>query len=389
MSSEMDELKKQPTKLRLRLVSSVSLVLLAIIIEPIYDQYSNHMHVIKPPASFEHWRSTTDFIPAQIGMTYYEQGKLHEVLKGWHIKKGEPGFHVYRLKDNDDIKMDMSFFDDKSVRVFDVKDQDNCTALTGTVLRNDNNCVDRYKVRISNGKDILDGTERNAYGSFAAFSQKTMDYLTNDVVEYPGTIDPSMVENAFISNLHQSTITAQLHNNPMSMSMAIQYIGKKTWLCFSAEDMTDRDGWATVPAPAAGFPSRAPQKDKMKYYMYTSQPGDIFFFPPSWSHTVLTHAGPNVMVNFRQIFLKQFFFQPFLTLHAWLNNCYLKPSNHEKLAEGSVKKEQLNHAEKSLTNEFTRSFHKPFREDHEDNVENILNKIMIEHLCKFEDHHEC
>lgn len=348
------------------------------------------MRVRKPPTSFEEWRTKTEFVPQEMAITYYERGELHKVLDGWRVEKGEPGFHVYRLKDNTDLKMDMSFFDAKDVRVFDVKDKKNCTALAGTVLRNDHNCVDRYTVRLSNGKDILDGTERNAYGSFTKFSGRTMDYLTEEYLNVnPIEIDPAAVENGFISNLQQSTITAQLHCNPMTMSMAIQYLGKKTWLFFGDKESNGKDGWEIVPAPLAAYPSHAPRAKKMKYFLYTSQPGDIMFFPPSWSHAVVTHAGPNVMINFRQLFLKQFFFQPFLSLHSFYNNKYLKALEDEKLTKGSLSKDQNNHGEKSVTNEFTRIFHKPFSESHPDNVENVMNRLLVEHVCKLENHSEC
>lgn len=367
----------------------VPLVLIAMMVQPIYEQYRRHMRVRKPPASFEDWRTKTEFVKGEMGVTYYERGHLDKVMNGWRVQKGEPGFHVYRLKDKMDFKMDMSQFDSKDIRVFHVKDKKNCTAIGGTVLRTDHSCIDRYTVRLSNGKDILEGKETNAYGSFTEFSSKTMEYLTSEVVNiHPIEIAPEAVEQGFISNLQQSTVTAQLHCNPMTMSMAVQYVGTKTWLFFGDQESNARDGWEIVPAPLAAYPSHAPKAKKMKYFLYTSQPGDVMFFPPSWSHAVVTHKGPNVMINFRQFFMKQFFFQPFFSLHSFFNNKYLKAED-EQLADSSLQKDQSNHGEKSVTNEFTRIFHKPFRENHPDNVENVMTNILLDHVCSFEDHFEC
>lgn len=73
-----------------------------------------------------------------------------------------------------------------------------------------------------------------------------------------------------------------------------------------------------VPAAPILLPRHAPTAP-FKLYVYTSQPGDVLFFPESWAHVVLTYAGPNVMVNYRNFHVKNILRQPFTWLTATFN----------------------------------------------------------------------
>src|SRR3546814_5996246 len=39
-------------------------------------------------------------------------------------------------------------------------------------------------------------------------------------------------------------------------------------------------------------------------------PGDVFFFPATYAHAVYTHAGPNLMMNFRKVTPECIYGQP-------------------------------------------------------------------------------
>jgi len=103
------------------------------------------------------------------------------------------------------------------------------------------------------------------------------------------------IEQAFISNFESGLLTAPYHGAPMFLSLAVQYLGSKTWLFIPPEDFLSDEGFRSVPAVPFLKPQRAP-KNNYKMYVYHSRPGDLLFFPESWGHIVYTHPGPNMMV---------------------------------------------------------------------------------------------
>ena len=99
-------------------------------------------------------------------------------------------------------------------------------------------------------------------------------------------------------------------------SLQLQFVGKKTWLFFPADTYITHMG--AVPAAPILLPRQSP-KVPFDLYVYTSQPGDVLFFPESWAHVVLTYEGPNVMVNYRDFNVLNVLRQPFTWLTASLN----------------------------------------------------------------------
>jgi hypothetical protein len=77
-------------------------------------------------------------------------------------------------------------------------------------------------------------TKRSSSDSYATFA-KLEDTISNEYLfkqmNWSGVdIAKVNIEHAFISNFEEDTMTAQIHANCMTSSMAIQYIGSKTWL---------------------------------------------------------------------------------------------------------------------------------------------------------------
>jgi hypothetical protein len=64
-------------------------------------------------------------------------------------------------------------------------------------------------------------SESGWYASFAKISQESVRQLWN-IMQIPFQVSDSEVEHAFVSNLRHNMITASLHANPLSSSMAIQ-----------------------------------------------------------------------------------------------------------------------------------------------------------------------
>eukprot|EP00415_Alexandrium_ostenfeldii_P004887 UN4887 len=103
----------------------------------------------------------------------------------------------------------------------------------------------------------------------------------------------------FLSNLGRDTITSSLHANCFTLSMAVQFAGSKSWLF-----MDPRDFMGTFGAQPSLFmlPQRATSRP-FRLYRYKSRPGDVLLFPANWGHTVKTHAGPQLMMNYRIVSL--------------------------------------------------------------------------------------
>jgi hypothetical protein len=59
------------------------------------------------------------------------------------------------------------------------------------------------------------------YASFAKIADKAVENMWN-MIKLPFNVEDTELEHAFISNLKESMITAAIHANPMTSSMAIQ-----------------------------------------------------------------------------------------------------------------------------------------------------------------------
>lgn len=81
------------------------------------------------------------------------------------------------------------------------------------------------------------------------------------------------------------------------------------------------DGFRATPMASVLVPQKAPSKDiKQDMYIYTSKPGDVLFFQESWGHLVYTHAGPSLMINYRNMIPMNFLRQPITYFTAIFNH---------------------------------------------------------------------
>ena len=154
-------------------------------------------------------------------------------------------------------------------------------------------------------------------GYQVAFGNLNNRNIPLDLWEYlklPFSIKTSQFEHSFITNLEEGAITAGLHANPLTHSMAVQFVGRKTWLFVPATTFVD-----LLRGTFAGsqlIKNSVPKGKQGEVYVYTSQPGDVIFFPESWGHSVYTYPGPNLMLNFRSLHITNFLRQPIIWLSA-------------------------------------------------------------------------
>lgn len=113
-------------------------------------------------------------------------------------------------------------------------------------------------------------------------------------------------------------ITAAIHANTITSSLAVQYTGSKTWIFFPSDDYTSESGFRATPNAMFAVPTAAPRR-QVTAFTYNSRPGDLLFFRESWPHIVLTHAGPNILINYRQFCWGNIFRQPFMFFHTMFN----------------------------------------------------------------------
>ncbi len=199
------------------------------------------------------------------------------------------------------------------------------------------------KVQVVSTSDVFkEGS--GLYASFAKISEKAVTDMWN-MMKLPFQVTTTQLEHAFISNLKEPMITAGIHANPMTSSMAIQFSGKKTWLFFDSKTYLDKMG--AIPSAPILLPRKAPA-GPYKLYVYNSLPGDILFFPESYAHIVYTYEGPNVMVNYRKMHVMNFLRQP-LTWIAAAINTFRSPLAHDAgrvagsdLQQQSVPEKEIN-----------------------------------------------
>ena len=150
------------------------------------------------------------------------------------------------------------------------------------------------------------------YASFAKVSNEAATKMWK-LMGANFAVSNTSLEHAFISNLNEPMITAQYHAASTLLSMSVQLAGRKTWVFIDRYEYISK--WGAIPAAGVLLPTRSP-KGKLTAYVYTSEPGDLFFFPASYAHTVYTHAGPNLMINYRKVTLESVIGQPLTFLQG-------------------------------------------------------------------------
>jgi len=281
------------------------IVILALVAQRIYVKMEAHTLPLRKE-DFGHVNYTITEIPT----TYYSVGKVSDILKEWDGR-----FHLYRVNPKEKFNFDFHQLNSKvRAKAFLDKCKWESTLCSP--------CFDSKKMVTEVSTETI-FNESGYYASFAKVSDEAVKYLW-DSMNLPFTANVAQLEHAFIANLKTDTITAGIHANPMTYSMGIQFIGRKTWL-FWDHDVYLNDMRA-IPAAPILIPRQAPGRP-YPLYVYTSEPGDILFFPESYAHVVLTHSGPNVLVNYRKFFPMNLFRQP-LTWIAGRMNGWLSPVIH-------------------------------------------------------------
>ena len=142
------------------------------------------------------------------------------------------------------------------------------------------------------------------------------------------------LEHAFISNFKEGRVSASIHGSAMVSSMAVQFVGSKTWIFFSPQVYVDQMN--SLPGSSATNPTQSP-KEKYDVYIYKSQPGDVLFFSENWGHGVWTSPGPNFMLTFRHLQIGNVLRRPILWFHSFMNmfwyddrNIHLEHINKKK-----------------------------------------------------------
>jgi hypothetical protein len=293
-----------------RSYASIALTIFAAIISvPFVNIYQRNWSINPVVQDFQHWRTNTTWIRKTIPTTYYEYGELSTVMPDdvWLHGYNDEGVRLYRQKGpNPGFDIDLSKIKGE-IRVKQVRPD--CVDKRGAVFGcyNTSCLIPGYKalVREARAEDVLMVESSTSYASFTEFPDSITDELVRKMKDFPLDWRSATKETSFLSNLPERIITAPLHSNPVATSMSIQFVGKKDWLFFDPYDFYKNDGFRGTPMNVVTIPSGAPRADKMEYYLYTSQPGDILFLPANFAHVVATHAGPNIMANLRKFSLKR------------------------------------------------------------------------------------
>jgi hypothetical protein len=307
--------------------------------------YSTHVYT-QDYSKYEigRWRTNTSFIRHEIPITYYKRGQLSKVLpkSGWLSDGGDEGMRVFRLEPGETMEFDST----KVVAPLRMNSvEKDCSNIHGLCPCPGEFCIQYKKVYRGDTQSVLNGTTRDVYANFAYLEEEAVDYLES-LLGWPTKLDRSF-ENCFISNFEKRIVSAPIHANPFSHSLAVQFVGSKTWIFFRARDYLSDSGFGSVSVSPATFPSRAPKRETMDYWAFKSQPGDLLYFPTGYGHVVSTDPGPSVLVTFRKPYLKQLLQYPVTTLAMALNVMFF--STPSPVVEASPGGETLDAADKSST----------------------------------------
>ena len=241
----------------------------------------------------------------------------------WYDGKGFQ-FHVFRLKPGEKWNIDISRVNSSTQGTAISK---KCDTPESIICRQ---CFALDGQENIHTSEILDVPSSQYYSSFATLTDAPSVKALLENVPITGiNFDKVQFEHAFISNFPKKQLVAFLHGNGITDSLAIQFVGKKTWLFFPPEVFRGSEMINAMSGVGTIFPTQSPKKP-YDVYRYNSQPGDILFFGENWAHAVYTHAGPNIMMNFRLLTLGNFLRQPVQWLHTLLlTRLYKVPQQKE------------------------------------------------------------
>jgi hypothetical protein len=146
-------------------------------------------------------------------------------------------------------------------------------------------------------KEVM-SPDNTQYLSFEPF------LIKDEIVDMVGeeVYAKTMTDTNFIGNFNETIMTASIHGAPSGISWALQMVGDKTWFMWSPETSYEHfnNHWfSTTSFPALGDENYL---FNLPTYKVRICAGDILSFPPKWYHSVITHPGPNLLLNIRTVY---------------------------------------------------------------------------------------
>lgn len=247
---------------------------------------------------------TPQLIEHTVPTTYYDEGKLGDVLD-----KFDDRFHLYRLKEGQTFEFNTSKIEFPVLAHKVPKKMRPQSTL----------CSPPFHIETEEPVEVNTSQifgQEGWYASFAKMSRQDAEYMFN-TLKLPMSFQDTEKEHGFISNFDKPLLTSPIHAAPTVLSMAVQLIGSKSWVFVPNKEYEGEFGFSAVPVASVMRPQRVPKR--FNSYLYTSQPGDVLFFPEAWGHIVYTHPGPCVLMNFRNIIPMNFLRQPINFITAIVN----------------------------------------------------------------------
>jgi hypothetical protein len=272
------------------------------------------------PADFaKHANLTVQEVP----VTYYRPGELKTILGQWD----DSPIRVYRLEKGYNFEFDIRDIQ-SSVGARRINKCDAPVSLIcAPCVRPKDPLIDVNVSYVLSQSDL--------YVMFANISDAMIDKLQGMMSLDWLTASQTEIEHVFLSNFSEPMVSAQYHAAPLVSSLAIQYVGSKSWLFVPSEDFLSSDGMSAGMTPGFLVPRKAPDR-QIAVYPYTSQPGDLLFFRESWGHAVYTHEGPNFMMNYRNVRAPNIFRQPIVWFNAIRNVLWYRFGNFNGQPAGSI-----------------------------------------------------
>lgn len=210
----------------------------------------------------------------QIQTTYYSVGKLGDVLNEVIVNIWKPShfisvlqwphsqFRLFRVKEGETFEFDNDLLrSPTSARKLDYE----CTGARQSECVRESvlvpNCIFELNATVGTevmieANQMLTPEGKGYHVSFANLTNRESIQKMWDLLHLPFSLDQTNFEHAFISNLVSDQMTASFHANPITDSMGVQLVGKKTWLFLPSD--TYLSLMKSTFAGSALFPKQAP-----------------------------------------------------------------------------------------------------------------------------------
>jgi hypothetical protein len=171
-------------------------------------------------------------------------------------------FRLFRIKEGEKFEFDNDILrSPTSARQLDYS----CTGARETDCVRESvlvpNCIFELNATVGtevmiDAHQMLTPEGKGYHVSFANLTNRESIQKMWDLLNLPFSLDQTNFEHAFISNLVSDQMTASFHANPITDSMGVQLVGKKTWLFLPSE--TYLSLMRSTFAGSALFPKQAP-----------------------------------------------------------------------------------------------------------------------------------